>query len=102
MTESALKVDSDSGFIYFLFLFFFLPCWEQRDSLSGGGRPFSVAALIWSDICDGGETHLGECLAPQVSFDKRGIASQGTLSFFSFFIFVIQTNKQSVTHALPA
>lgn len=43
-------------------------------SLSGRGRPFSAAVLIWSDTCDGGETHPGGCLAPQVAFDKRGRA----------------------------
>lgn len=85
MTGNALNVDSG----FFFSLFFWSRERLQRAGLThsqGEVALFSVAALIWSDICDGGETHPGEYLAPQVAFDKRGTASRSTF-FFLFFFF---------------
>lgn len=61
------------------FFFFWSRKRLQRAGLThsqGEVALFSAGALIWSDICDGGETHPGECLAPQVAFDKRGTVRQ--------------------------
>lgn len=93
MTGNALNVDS--GF-FFLPFFFWSRERLQRAGLThsqGEVALFSVAALIWSDICDGGETHPGEYLAPQVAFDKRGTASRSI--FFFFFSFLHDPNKQT-------